>query len=278
MIPADFIAEWRGQAPWVQSSQVEQDLVISRALVEIFSDDDLARALAFRGGTALFKLHLTPAPRYSEDIDLVQTIAEPIGPTLDLLRGRLDSWLGQPKRSFKEGRVALLYRFDSEDAQPLPLRLKIEINSREHFSVFGLERRLFEVASRWFSGAASISTYALDELLGTKLRALYQRKKGRDLFDLWWAAKHDAADFERIVRCFRAYLDAEGHRVSRAELEANLAKKLEDHRFTADLQPLLAPGVDWNLESAAHLIAEEVAPRLHGKPWKGLGGSGSGDG
>lgn len=271
MIPADFIAEWRGQVPWVQSSQVEQDLVISRALVEIFRDENLARALAFRGGTALFKLYLTPAPRYSEDIDLVQTIAEPIGPTLDLLRGRLDSWLGQPKRSFKEGRVTLLYRFDSEDAQPLPLRLKIEINSREHFSVLGLERKRFEVNSRWFSGIASIPTYALDELLGTKLRALYQRKKGRDLFDLWWAAENATVDFERIARCFRKYLEAEGLRVSRAEFEENLARKLEDRRFTADLRPLLAPGVDWNLGKAARLIAEEIAPRLHGEPWQEIG-------
>lgn len=185
MIPVDFITEWRAQAPWPQAAQVEQDLVLSRALVEIFQDENIAEAVAFRGGTALFKLHLTPAPRYSEDIDLVQTIAQPIGETLDTMRSRLDPWLGQPKRSFKQGRVTLVYRFDSEDAQPLPLRLKVEINSREHFNVLGLERKQFEVRSRWFSGAASIVTYALDELLGTKLRALYQRKKGRDLFDLW---------------------------------------------------------------------------------------------
>jgi predicted nucleotidyltransferase component of viral defense system len=39
-------------------SQVEQDLVISRALVELFSKDRIADALAFRGGTALYKLYL----------------------------------------------------------------------------------------------------------------------------------------------------------------------------------------------------------------------------
>ena len=270
MIPVDFIAEWRERVPWVQSSQVEQDLVISRALVEIFGDPNLARALAFRGGTALFKLHLTPAPRYSEDIDLVQSVAEPIGPTLDHLHARLDGWLGVPKRSLKEGGATLLYRFASEDAPPLPLRLKIEIHSREHFSVLGLESRHFEVRSRWFSGAASVSTYTLDEMLGTKLRALYQRKKGRDIFDLWWASKHAAVNFDRVVRCFGEYLEAEGHRVSRAELEANLAGKLEDRRFTADLQPLLAPGVEWDLDSAARLIFDEIAPRLRGEPWKGL--------
>lgn len=53
MIPHDYITEWRAVAPWVQDFQVEQDLVISRALVEIFSYVHLRDALAFRGGTAL---------------------------------------------------------------------------------------------------------------------------------------------------------------------------------------------------------------------------------
>ena len=76
MIPRDYITEWRVEAPWVQDSQVEQDLVISRALVEIFSHPLLSESLAFRGGTALYKLHIRPAARYSEDIDLVQIEAE----------------------------------------------------------------------------------------------------------------------------------------------------------------------------------------------------------
>jgi predicted nucleotidyltransferase component of viral defense system len=269
VIPADYIAEWRQHVSWVPSSQVEQDLVLSRVLVEIFGDADLADSLAFRGGTALFKLHLTPAPRYSEDIDLVQIRSEPIGATLDRLRSRLDPWLGEPKRSFNEGRVTLVYRFASEDTEPLPLRLKVEINSREHFSVFGIESRPFEVRSRWFAGAASISTYTLDELLGTKLRALYQRRKGRDLFDLWWAATHSAIDFDQVVACFREYLKADGLRVSRAELEANLAGKLQDRVFTADLQPLLAPSVEWDLNRAARLVLNEITPRLAGEAWKG---------
>lgn len=49
MIPRDYITEWRAQAPWIQDSQVEQDLVMSRALVEIFSDLLLRETLAFRG-------------------------------------------------------------------------------------------------------------------------------------------------------------------------------------------------------------------------------------
>lgn len=40
--------------------------------------------------------------------------------------------------------------------------------------------RLLEVANPWFSGSAEISTFTLSELLATKLRALYQRKRGGD--------------------------------------------------------------------------------------------------
>jgi len=58
MIPRDYITAWRTEAPWVEDAQVEQDLVISRALVEIYSNPLLCEALAFRGGTALYKLHV----------------------------------------------------------------------------------------------------------------------------------------------------------------------------------------------------------------------------
>jgi predicted nucleotidyltransferase component of viral defense system len=190
---------------------------------------------------------------------------------LDSLRATLDPWLGVPKRKRGHGRVTALYRFESTSRPVQSMRLKVEINSREHFTVLGLEKKRFEVRSRWFSGEASISTYALDELLGTKLRALYQRKKGRDLFDLWWIAQHAPVDFDRVVHCFHEYLEHGEHRVSRAEFEANLVGKLDDARFTADLSPLLAPGVVWDLAKAARLVADEVMPRLSGEPWKGPG-------
>jgi predicted nucleotidyltransferase component of viral defense system len=66
--------------------QVEQDLIISRALCAIFSDEYLSSRLAFRGGTALHRIYISPPSRYSEDIDLVQTVAEPIGKVFDKLR------------------------------------------------------------------------------------------------------------------------------------------------------------------------------------------------
>lgn len=272
MIPRDYITEWREHAPWIQDFQVEQDLVISRALVAISSSPLLNKALAFRGGTALYKLHLKPPARYSEDIDLVQTTAEPAGPMMEQLREVLDPWLGKPQWRQTEGRVTFVYRFNSEDTPTIPLRLKVEINSREHSSVYGLTAVAFRVASRWFEGSCEIQSYQLDELLGTKLRALYQRRWGRDLFDLAVALKHPRVDPARIVKAFSAYMDHEGHKVTRAQFERNLALKMRDAQFVADIGPLLAAGYEWDAKAAAAAVSSRLIVLLPGRPWKGKKG------
>jgi predicted nucleotidyltransferase component of viral defense system len=182
---------------------------------------------------------LKPPARYSEDIDLVQTTAEPAGQMMQAVHEVLDPWLGRPQWKQTEGRVTFAYRFDSDDAPPIRLRLKIEINSREHFTIYGMQRIPFAVTSRWFEGSCDIHTYELDELLGTKLRALYQRKKGRDLFDLALGLKKPSADADRIVAAFSDYMDREGHRVTRAQFEENIAGKLQAPQFIADITPLL---------------------------------------
>ena len=71
MIPLAEITAWRHHAPWSDDMQVEQDLLLSRAMAAIFSDNFLSDQVAMRGGTVLHKVHLAPAVRYSEDIDLV---------------------------------------------------------------------------------------------------------------------------------------------------------------------------------------------------------------
>jgi len=269
MIPAAFITEWRKHAPWSQDAWVEQDLVISRALIELYRVPAIATRLAFRGGTALYKLHLNPAARYSEDLDFVQVNQEPIGETLDLVRAALDPWLGDPRRVRKAGRVNLLYRFNSEDSPPIPLRLKIEINSREHFSALGYTKVPLRVDNRWFSSEAELTTFNVNELLATKLRALYQRKKGRDLFDLWCALDQHLVDPGTLLTCFARYMSEEGHTVSRAQFEANLDHKANDPGFRGDVKPLLRPGVAFDFDTALSLVLKRLVRLLPGDPWKG---------
>jgi predicted nucleotidyltransferase component of viral defense system len=271
VIPRAYIDEWRATAPWPSDAWVEQDLVISRALVEVFRVKAIADRLAFRGGTALYKLHITPAPRYSEDIDLVQVAPRPIGETLDLVKSVLNPWLGEPQRKFKEGRVNLVYRFLSETSPPVRMRLKIEINSREHFTQLGLVQVPFAVNSRWFTGSAEVTTFAIDELLGTKLRALYQRKKGRDLFDLWHALDCGIVDEDALVTCFERYLRESGHAVRRAQFEANLSEKAAMMPFRRDIEPLLRPGTGWDFDRAMSAVRDRLVARLPGEAWKGEG-------
>jgi predicted nucleotidyltransferase component of viral defense system len=99
-----------------------------------------------------------------------------------------------------------LYRLTSEAPPVQRLKLKIEINCREHFNILGWNYIPFEVNSDWFSGKCDITTYFLDELLGTKLGALYQRKKGRDLFDLFYASQHTDLNLDRIIHCYQKYM------------------------------------------------------------------------
>jgi hypothetical protein len=53
VIPSSYIQEWFAVAPWPDSSQIEQDLIISRAICDLFNSPALAGKIAFRGGTAI---------------------------------------------------------------------------------------------------------------------------------------------------------------------------------------------------------------------------------
>ena len=263
MISRAYITAWRSKAPWLTDAQVEQDLVVSRVIVELFSDEFLAREVAFRGGTALHKLHFNRPNRYSEDIDLVQVHSGPIGPIMNAVRAKLDGWLGSPQWKQGRGRATFYYRFQSETKPITPLKLKVETNTREHFFVLGPRRVRFEVDSPWHRGSAEVLTYEPEELLGTKLRALYQRRKGRDLFDLSESLTRFAdLDREKVVACFLVYLEREGRRVTRAQFERNLAGKIRDKVFLSDVPPLLARGVSFDPVAALERIREAFISRI----------------
>jgi hypothetical protein len=125
------------------------------------------------------------------------------------------------------------------------------------------------VENPWFSGTAEIAVYHLDELLGTKLRALHQRRKGRDLFDLRVALRSGEANAERIVECFERYMTHDGAAVSRAEFEATLEPKLTNDDFLEDVRLLVPPDLAYDSATAARLVQDELVAKLPGEPWRG---------
>jgi len=263
MIPIRYIEEWKENAPWPDYSQVEQDMIIARALVEMFSDDLLKNSLAFRGGTALHKLYLQPQIRYSEDIDLVQVNSEPINPILKRIRERL-SFLGT-KRTIKQHihNNTIIYRFETETQPVVNMRLKIEINTREHFNVLGLKEIPFKVENTWFSGECNLTGYELEELLGTKLRALYQRRKGRDLFDLYWAMVHQDVDTEKVIQCYKKYIEfAVDKPPTQKQFLANMEEKIVMKEFTDDVYLILKKGIKYDDKEAWRLARKELVEKL----------------
>ncbi|WP_037320394.1 nucleotidyl transferase AbiEii/AbiGii toxin family protein [Salegentibacter sp. Hel_I_6] len=262
MIPRPDIAKWQINAPWKEFMQVEQDLVISRTLVELFSDDFLSENLAFRGGTALHKLYLSPAPRYSEDIDLVQIKPGPIKPIMKRI-GEVVTFFEEERRTQIKGHGAkALYRFYSE-YENIRLRLKLEINCKEHFNVLPWVEYPFEVKSNWFEGIANIRTYNINELLGTKLRALYQRSKGRDLFDLDYSRRNMEIDIDMILRSFKTYMDfSVGRSPSAKEFLLNIEEKENDPDFTGDMEALLRSEIEYDQEQAFDWLKKEVISNI----------------
>ena len=263
MIPQQFITEWSEFAPWKANEQVEQDLIISRSLVELFSDNYIADKLAFRGGTALHKLFLEPQSRYSEDIDLVQISAEPFGRSIDQIR-KLLGFLGEPRIKERDRNTTLIFSFESEIPPVQVLKLKVETNCREHFSLFDLRKQHFRVNSQWFSGECNITTYEIEELLGTKLRALYQRKKGRDLYDLYTALNSDVSiSSEKIIQAYNHYMKNEVTGIPSAEIYLkNLEAKMSDPDFLGDTTALLSPNIMYDPSDGFRLVKSELIDRM----------------
>jgi predicted nucleotidyltransferase component of viral defense system len=262
MIPINNIRAWSNLVPWITQEQIEQDLVISRSLVELFSDNYLKEKLVFRGGTALHKLFLQPQPRYSEDIDLVQRESGPIAEILDHVRACL-SFLGTPKVKQKKNNNTLIYKYDSESVTPGPLRLKIEINCREHFSLFGLEEKEFEVKNDWFTGSCKIQTYKLEEMIGTKIRALYQRKKGRDLYDLYKTLMLAKLNIKEVVESYSTYMEFVVDKPpTLKQFRLNLEEKIQNKEFLADTDSLLRPEEEYEPAVAWDLFQKEILDRM----------------
>ena len=269
MIPNSYIQAWSAEAPWPDARQVEQDLIICRALCDLFNASALKGKIAFRGGTAINKLLFQQPLRYSEDIDLVQTQAEPIGTTVDAIREAL-SWLGKCNREQAGHSMHLVFKFTPEVDPQATLKLKVEINTREHEHLLGIRSYPFSVDSDWYRGNTEIKSFEPEEMFGTKLRALLQRRKNRDLFDLYHGLDQLVMDPDKLIACFDHYLALEGMPITRAVAEQRMLEKLT-RSLIEDVAPLLPTGIRFNDADAIQAferVWKELISRIKGDAWK----------
>jgi predicted nucleotidyltransferase component of viral defense system len=283
MIQHAHLTAWQSQAPWPKRSQIEQDLRLSRGVAAIFTDPLLEAHLAMRGGTVLHKAHLAPAARYSEDIDLV--LVKPIDPdTLDQhLRRVLTPVLGQPADSLiADAWLAIrnvvrpskilrtAYKF-----VPLGLRreeiIKVEVNLNENASLYPLVSVELETLDGDGDPARAMArSYDINEMLGTKTRALMQREQGRDLFDLFHAwelsqtgATPYAVDGAKAMEAFEWYLEQEGTNLGASEANALLDERTRNRAFRRDMDTLLRPGLPkFDVDDAAAVVRQAYFKHL----------------
>ena len=261
MIPRGAVTEWQGRVPWPQPYQVEQDLVLARLMIEIARDELLGGEFVLRGGTCLHKLHLPEPFRYSEDLDYVRRTHSGIKPYVQALQA-IAADIGLDVTSVNaSGQMVHVYLDAEPTVPPGRIRVKVETNIAETTSFLPTITLPLRVNSQWFQGEADIPTYELAELMGTKLRALYQRERGRDLFDLWLALRHGTGP-DVIVAAFYHYMREKAF--TYPQLRQDLRTKLSSGEFNADLQTLLAAvPPDYNVTVAADLVMELLGSRLH---------------
>jgi predicted nucleotidyltransferase component of viral defense system len=263
--------------PWAAQYQVEQDILLCRAMVALFDDKFLSNQIAMRGGTLLHKVHLAPASRYSEDIDLVVVGARPEQHIRSAIRRVLTDVLGRPKtsvwgtlrlalrNSVKPSRVLrMTYSIPSIMDHGRTLNIVVEGNVTERKPHLAVVEMPFSFPFRDKAVQTQIKGYDIHEMLGTKMRAMFQRKRGRDLFDLYWALTKSAKKVKpsAIIESFQHYMKREGTKAGRAEFIGILENHLKDAGFCSDMEPLLRNGIDYDPQVAGIYIKNNLLSLL----------------
>lgn len=266
----------RDVVPWPNMRQVEQDLLLCRSMAVLFKDKFLSSQVSMRGGTLLHKVHLAPASRYSEDIDLVVYGDRPEGHIKKAINRVLKDILGKPANSTWEvvkltvrnvvrpsKILRLIYRVPSVSGGE-PLEIVIEANVTERKSHLAMVQFPFQFQFRDENIYAMVNGYDIHEMLGTKMRALFQRKRGRDLFDLYWALTMTNSQVEpgKIIESFLYYMEQEGTTASREEFVNILKSYLIDHGFLKDMEPLLRTGIQYDPQIAGVYLIDNLLSLL----------------
>ena len=258
MIGQNAIIGWRSKVPWRNDLQVEQDLILHAMIQAIYSDPFLQKEIALRGGTCLNKFIWNTPVRYSEDLDFVQMAPGKIGPIANHLRHILkDIFEEDGKSEVKRGGFRLYYSFMPENNSTHRQQIKIEINTREQFAIDGYKKLKIMLDSRWRSGESLVTTFSTEELFATKLRALYQRRKGRDLFDLWMSQELNP-NFDKIVHLFLQYMNHNKKKIHRDLFMQNLDDKMKDQTFLDDVTALLIDGTNYDPRKAADFLNKKL--------------------
>lgn len=240
----------------------ELDYRLTQALAAIYGDPWLHDQLFLKGGTALNKLFFPTAKRLSVDLDF-----NAVGSKSQVLQGRerMIARIGE-LLTHQDARyqISHSYTYAQSTIQVgfVPLgsetrqRLKLEISTVERVAILGREERALATPDR--SGPIVVSTYHLEELTSTKLRALFSRQKGRDIFDLFQISTYPLD--ERAVRKLTLYYFYHAKMIfDFREFQINLEEKLRRRAFADDIRGLIRSNEDFDWQQASRTVLERFA-------------------
>lgn len=244
------IRNWADEGGIPDLMLAELDYRLVCALQAIYANSFLRNRLYLKGGTALNKLYLPGPNRLSVDLDF-----NAIGPKEQVLRERttigetVAAVLRQQDSAYdltyrwRYDQVTLYARYVSLSGAARQ-RLKLEISFIERFPIQGRAERTLLA----FNEPFVVNTFHLEELASTKLRALYDRRKGRDVYDLYCISSFDLD--RAALRKMLLYYFCRANKVFHyPTFVNNVERKMSERGFGDDVQGLIRLGskLDWQV-------------------------------
>ncbi len=229
----------------------ELDYRLVKTLEALYSNDFLSERLCMKGGTAINKLYLGETSRLSVDLDFnhlgskeevlkeKRAVRELI---VEVLKKQDNSYDVHYERPYGLTRIKVRYKTVGGPIQ----NFKIEISHVERFPILPPLKKEIKTPD----GLANVLTYTLEELTSTKLRALLERFKGRDIYDLYFISqlKPDTT----VVRKMFLYYFYRSRKVFNPKVHYKaIIKRYESGNYVDDVTDFVKPTVTFNLREAA---------------------------
>ena len=187
----NLVIEWG-----LRENIIEKDYVIGWLLWGLGSDPDLKNMWAFKGGTSLKKCFIETW-RFSEDLDFTVLPNGPISPdTIEpIIKKVLEKvhdesgidfsirplkFKHSDKYLYTEG--SIYYRGPRN--APTPARIKLDISGTEKISRPTVLRAISHPYSDSLPASAQVRCYSFEEIFAEKIRAMGERGRPRDLYDI----------------------------------------------------------------------------------------------
>lgn len=251
------IRSWADEIGTANQLLAEQDFRLVHLLAAIAENTDTAQKLYLKGGTAINKLYLQDRglSRLSVDLDfnhigskeqVFKERNEVINQLLKIIQSHNNTYhLEVSEKRYEQTTIRAAY---TSLAGSAPQRIKIEISHVERFPILPT---LMKPLSLPREGKVAVTTYKLEELISTKIRALYDRLKGRDVYDMWSANRVESLDKTAVRKLFLYYFYRDRKVFNPKTFAQRMQKAISENTISDDVSGFVRPNLSFDLRQAS---------------------------